>query len=214
MQPISDENRKIVLASGSPRRLTLMRRLGFEPVVKVSDVPERQGPGEQPRQYASRLAGDKAQDVATKLDGTPAPSWVLAADTLVLHQGDVLEKPADREDAIDMLERLSGGRHEVITAFTWLHRAGSERVTRVVEARVEFAHLDDSAIRRYVDTGEPFDKAGGYGIQDIGSAFVRSVEGSYFAVVGLPVCEVVESLRELGGLVDFPFTNASRGPHG
>lgn len=182
-----------------------MRRLGFEPVVEVSSIPEQRSPEESPTEYTARLAAEKARDVAQRLADSDAPAWVLAADTIVAHGGDVLEKPADRADAISMLERLSGTRHEVITSFAWLQRHEDRLVSRDVNAIVNFRDIDRATIERYVDTGEPFDKAGGYGIQDLASAFVRSLEGSYFAVVGLPVCEVVETLEEQGGLVDFPF---------
>ncbi|MGM0557440.1 MAG: Maf family protein [Myxococcota bacterium] len=205
MQPVSNQNRKIVLASGSPRRLRLMRRLGFEPVIEISSIPEQRATGESPSDYTARLAVEKARNVAERLAGSDAPAWVLAADTIVAHEGDVLEKPVDREDAVSMLEQLSGTRHEVITSFAWLQRHEDVLVSRDVNAMVDFRELDGATIERYVDTGEPFDKAGGYGIQDLASAFVRSLEGSYFAIVGLPVCEVIETLEEQGGLVDFPF---------
>lgn len=182
-----------------------MQRLGFEPIVEVSEIPEQREQGESPSGYTARLAREKARDVAGRLEGTDAPGWILAADTIVAHEGDVLEKPGGRTEAIDMLERLSGTRHEVITSFAWLDRRQGTLVSRDVNAMVDFRDIDRATIERYVDTGEPFDKAGGYGIQDLASAFVRSLDGSYFAVVGLPVCEVVETLEAQGGLVEFPF---------
>lgn len=182
-----------------------MQRLGFEPVVEVSAIPEQREPGESPSGYTRRLAHQKARDVADRLEGSDKPGWILAADTIVAYEGDVLEKPGDRDEAIEMLERLSGTRHEVITSFAWLERHRGDIVSRDVNALVDFRAIGRDTIERYVDTGEPFDKAGGYGIQDLASAFVRSLEGSYFAVVGLPVCEVVETLQEQGGLIEFPF---------
>lgn len=189
----------------------LMKNLGFLPDVVVSAVEEVRGPQETPGEYTRRLAAAKAQAVRAKLAGDSArPAWILAADTIVILENDgeapiVLEKPADAADAARMLRQLSGREHVVETSFHWLQRFSGQSAAGSVRARVEFRVLDEAMIARYVASGEPADKAGAYGIQDIGSALVRRVEGSYFAVVGLPVCEVVETLQALGGLDDFPF---------
>ncbi|MBA2661843.1 MAG: septum formation protein Maf [Bradymonadaceae bacterium] len=211
MEPLTAHNRRIILASGSPRRLELARRIGLEPHVMVSHVPEIKGAHETPQEYTRRLAILKAQDVAQKLiDSSEPADWILAADTIVVFEGDVLEKPVDFEDACRMLGRLSGQSHTVITSFCWMSRRtreGQENLHAIcsVEARVHFRELDEAMIQRYVASGEPMDKAGAYGIQDVGSTIVRHIEGSYFCVVGLPVCEVIETLQDLGGLVDYPF---------
>lgn len=211
MQPVVPDNPAIVLASGSPRRRELCRRVGFEPVVRVSSIPEQRESGESPEKYARRLANEKARDVAADLEGdSELPGWMLSADTIVVHRQEVLEKPEDREGAEAMLARLSGSRHEVVTAFCWYWRApgGDEEVVERVEAvrtDVWLRELDDEMIERYVATGEPMDKAGGYGIQDVGSVLVRRIRGSHYCVVGLPVCEVVETLQQMGGLRDYPF---------
>ena len=218
MEVVSPKQNKILLGSGSPRRRELVRRIGLEPVVRVSDIPEVRGPDEAPVEYARRLALEKARAVADEVaDQADLPRWLLSADTIVVLGEDVLEKPDGPDDACSMLRRLSGERHEVITAFCWLRRAigeGQERLEEVrhVAASVWLRPLSDAMIERYVATGEPMDKAGSYGIQDIGAVLVRAVEGSYFAVVGLPVCEVVETLQQMGGLEDYPFVlNSSEG---
>lgn len=200
---VTNEQRRIVLASGSPRRRELLEQLGFELVVLPADVPEQRAPNEHPHSYTRRLAETKALAAAERLS-VDAPSWVLAADTIVVCDADVLEKPLDAADAEAMLSRLSGRWHEVVTSFCWRHRDGRAS-SRTVSTRVKFRELRTTMIRRYVDTGEPMDKAGAYGIQDIGGVLVDEIEGSYHSVVGLPVCQVVQLLEELDGLTDFPF---------
>jgi septum formation protein len=210
---LSDDDRRIILASGSPRRLELMLNLGFVPEVIVSHIPEQRQPDESPIDYTRRLALAKAEDVRDKLgaDAKQASAgWILAADTIVVLDGEVLEKPDDAAHAREMLQRMSGREHVVVTSFCWLERTADpskEARSSVcsVDADVEFRELSDQMISRYIATGEPFDKAGSYGIQHFGSAFVRRIEGSYFAIVGLPVCEVVEELEKLGGIAGFPF---------
>lgn len=210
MKPVSPESPSILLASRSPRRLELTKRIGFHPLVRVSAVEEIREEGEAPRDYARRLAGAKARAVADAVEGTDLPGWILSADTIVVHGKAVLEKPTDKEEARAMLARLSGEEHEVITAFCWLWRSPGAPDARVeavrdLSAKVWMRELSPEMIARYVATGEPMDKAGSYGIQDVGSVLVRRIEGSYFCVVGLPVCEVVETLEELGGLESYPF---------
>lgn len=201
----SDE-RSIVLASGSPRRRELLEHIGFRPVVKPTNVPEVPGEGEAPADYARRLAEEKAAAAVELLDDD-APRWILAADTIVVHDGVVLEKPTDATDAVSMLSRLSGSWHEVITAFCWRDRIGGASRAEVVVTEVEVRHLEHEWIDRYVASGEPMDKAGGYGIQDVGATLVQQIRGSYSSVVGLPLCEAVEVLEELGGLHQYPFVD-------
>ena len=201
--------RRLVLASGSPRRLELLTGLGFEPIVRVAHIPEEQRSGELPTSYANRLSLEKAQAVCkkerTELDGAVSP-WVLGADTIVLVDDEVLEKPLDQEQACEMLSRLSGRWHMVVTSFTICALQQPDAfTTKAVTAGVRFRDLEDSEIRAYVASGEPMDKAGSYGIQRLGGFLVREIKGSYFAVVGLPVCEVVEVLCELGAVSHFPF---------
>ena len=211
MDIITKTSPRVVLASGSPRRLELMQRLGFEPLVFKSDIEEVPRAGESPEAYTLRLAREKGEAVADALaDNRELPGWVLSADTIVVFDGAILEKPADEADARAMLARLAGNEHEVITAYCWTWRAPGQpvdaRVSKAVAVRasVWMRELTEEHIRRYVASGEPMDKAGSYGIQDLGSTLVRRIDGSYFCVVGLPVCEVVETLEELGGLKGFP----------
>ncbi|TXD37612.1 septum formation inhibitor Maf [Lujinxingia vulgaris] len=211
MDIITKSSPRVVLASGSPRRLELMQRLGFEPLVYKSDIEEVPRAGESPEAYTLRLAREKGEAVADALAGdSELPGWVLSADTIVVLDGEILEKPADEADARAMLARLAGNTHEVITAYCWTWRAPGQpadaRVSKAVAVRADvwMRELTEDHIRRYAASGEPMDKAGSYGIQDLGSTLVRRIEGSYFCVVGLPVCEVVETLEELGGIQGFP----------
>ncbi len=204
---LMNNQRQIVLASGSPRRLELMRGLGFEPTVFKSDVPEEIGPDEAPAAYALRLSEEKGEAVRSEIfgrDDVPG-GFILAADTIVELDGEVLEKPSDADDAFRMIKQLSDTVHNVVTAFYWVSRDGQKRHSEAVTTKVRFRSLDDDTIRRYVASGEPMDKAGAYGIQGLASVLVDGIEGSYTCVVGLPLTEVVASLRELGGVSGFPF---------
>ena len=178
----------LVLASGSPRRRQLLEMLGIPVEVRPSHVPEIPAPGEPPRAYAERLAREKAAAV-------PGPV-VLGADTTVVVEGKMLEKPADAADALRMLRRLQGRTHEVITAVA-LKTAGGTLVATDVTA-VTFRPADDDFLRAYVATGEPMDKAGAYGIQGYGAALVERIEGDFFGVMGLPVRLVLDLLARAG----------------
>jgi septum formation protein len=180
----------------------------MEPWVKVSQVPEEHTPGEAPREYAQRLAQSKGRAVRqglTEAERASGPAWILAADTVVVRGAHLLEKPSDEEDARRILRALSGGWHEVVTAF-WLGSVGGE-VERLGfgATRVQFREMDEDEVARYVATGEPMDKAGAYGIQGLAGAFVSRIEGSYFNVVGLPTDQVISALKEAGALGPFPF---------
>ena len=178
----------LVLASGSPRRRQLLEMLGIPVEVRPSHVPEIPLPGEAPRAYAERLAREKAAAV-------PGPV-VLGADTTVVVEGEMLEKPADAADALRMLRRLQGRTHEVITAVA-LKTAGGTLVATDVTA-VTFRPADDDFLRAYAATGEPMDKAGAYGIQGYGAALVERIEGDFFGVMGLPVRLVLDLLARAG----------------
>jgi len=117
----------------------------------------------------------------------------------------ILEKPRDAEDAESMLLSLSDAWHVVVTSFTWRHTGDDRSATRTVATDVRFRAVDEAWVKRYVATGEPMDKAGAYGVQELGGALVAEIRGSYTCVVGLPVCEVIETLEQLGGLTGFPF---------
>ena len=180
-------NFALVLASASPRRADLLRAAGLEFTVRVADLDETQLPNESPHEYVARLARQKAQAVAR------ADETVLGADTTVVIGNEIAGKPVDVEDARRMLRLLSGQWHEVLTAVAVVH---NEMVlSEVAVTRVKFAAMTEAEIDWYVATGEPFDKAGAYGIQGYASRFVESIEGNYANVVGLPVQVVYRLLR-------------------
>lgn len=180
----------IVLASASPRRQELLQNAGVPFVLQPTNIPEIQLPGEDPLTFAERMAREKARSAAAH----SAEDFILAADTVVVVDGQLLGKPEDAEDAARMLRLLSGREHEVITAVC-LSGNGSEDV-RSESTLVRFSELSEKEIRSYVGTGEPMDKAGAYGIQGLASRWVTRLEGDYFNVVGLPVALVWRMLRE------------------
>jgi len=205
------ENLILVLASQSPRRAELLQVAGipFE-VVSASDAEaaEVAANGErqlQPQQYAVTLALAKARAVADRLPGR----LVLGADTIVVHAGDILEKPEDPDDALRILGRLAGNRHTVITGLALLGGTRQARWTGWAGTQVEFLPQSEAALRRYIATGEPFDKAGAYGIQGLGALMIRGVEGCYFNVMGLPLALLGEALRQVLGQV--PVTQPEEG---
>ncbi|MDX1443992.1 MAG: Maf family protein [Gammaproteobacteria bacterium] len=188
---MTDATPTFVLASASPRRLDLLRQVGLEPEVRPVDIDETPLPGEAARDYVERLALAKAR-AAAKGEARP----VLGSDTSVVVDGEILGKPVDESDAAAMLERLSGRAHIVMTAVAVVHGDKENHVT--VATEVEFAPLSDDEIKAYWKTGEPIDKAGAYGIQGHAAAFIVRVNGSYSGVVGLPLHETTQLLRESG----------------
>ena len=180
----------LVLASKSPRRLELLQNAGFEVQVRTADVEEIPSPGESPVEYVRRLAQSKSAAVPSSPE-----EIVLGADTVVVVEGRILEKPADAADAARMLRELSGRSHEVLTGICIRHNG-----TVIVDhcrTSVTFSTLSEAQIAEYVATGEPMDKAGAYGIQQFASRFVTSIEGCYFNIVGLPVSLVYRQLNRL-----------------
>jgi septum formation protein len=182
---------RLILASASPRRLELLRLAGLEPVVQPADIDETPLHGEDPVPHVLRLARDKACAV------TADDAVVLGADTTVVLDGEVLGKPADAATAVAMLSRLRGRTHTVWTAVAVTDPLGRVAET-VVSTEVVFAPLSDAAIAAYVGTGEPLDKAGAYGIQGRAAAFIPRINGSWSNVVGLPLVETLELLRDAG----------------
>jgi septum formation protein len=180
---------RIVLASASPRRSELLRAAGIDFDVQPANIDEATIPGESPADYVLRLAESKARVVYEFDPGRT----VLAADTVVVVDGQMLGKPADEHDAKRMLRALSGRTHQVLTAVSAFHPGGIVD-TRVDETAVEFAPLSDDDIDWYVSSGEPMDKAGGYAVQGLASRFVTRLHGSYSNVVGLPVALVHQML--------------------
>jgi septum formation protein len=179
---------KVILASASPRRKELLELAGVQCSVRPANIDESQRPGESATTYTVRLAEEKA---ATVTDDGP----VLAADTVVVVDGEFLGKPTDRGDARRMLRLLSATTHQVVTGFHL--RCKERRLSRAVSTDVEFRAIDEAELERYLATDEWRDKAGAYAIQGAASAFVRQIRGSYTSVVGLPLCEVVEALAQL-----------------
>ena len=171
----------LVLASGSPRRRQLLAGLGIEAEVRPADVDETPLAGEAAEPYVLRLAASKAR-ARGKGD-----ELVLAADTVVVLDGDLLGKPRDPDDARHMLRRLSGRDHEVLTGVAVFHPARDRSWSEVARTRVEMARLSAQEIDWYVASGEPMDKAGAYAIQGLGALFVERLEGNYSNVVGLPI---------------------------
>ncbi|RUO33438.1 Maf family protein [Aliidiomarina sanyensis] len=186
---------QLILASASPRRQELLGLLGYPFTVQPMDIEEIPRPEETPADYVQRLAREKAQACANANKGDQ-PVAVLGSDTVVVCEGEILEKPLDFEHYVQMMQKLSGTYHEVLTAVNLTVNGASE--TALVTTRVWFRTLSDEDILRYWQTGEPKDKAGGYGIQGPAGAFVRHLEGSFFAVMGLPLFETEQLLRNHG----------------
>jgi septum formation protein len=184
----------IILASASPRRSSLLRQLGVQFTAAPADVDERPRPGETPEQYAQRLSLEKARAAAV----TVREGIVIAADTIVVLNNEILGKPADAQDAVRMLSLLSGRTHRVITALTVMNAATGKILNGLSRTNVKFRRLSAEEIASYVQTGEPLDKAGAYGIQEKGALLVSGIEGCYFNVVGLPLSLLDEILREFG----------------
>ena len=180
---------RIILASASPRRAELLRAAGIDFDVRPADIDETMRPGEEPADYVSRLAEAKARAVHER-DGNQT---VLAADTAVVVDGQILGKPMDEADAKRMLRMLGGRSHEVLTAVSLFH-PGEIVDTRIDATTVEFAELSDADIEWYVSSGEPMDKAGAYAVQGLASRFVTRIDGSYSNVVGLPIALVYQML--------------------
>jgi septum formation protein len=205
---------KIILASQSPRRRYLLERAGIRFAVVPSQFDENSVSVSAPDDYVRELALAKAMDI-----GRAHPdSWVIGADTVVVAEGRILGKPASTAQARDMLRRLSGRMHQVLTGYCICRLSVGRVFADTVRTDVLFKSLTEDEIEWYIQTGEPFDKAGAYAIQGIGTFLVKSIHGSYTNVVGLPVCEVVEFLireqvigfNEPHPLTSFPPAESSR----
>jgi septum formation protein len=183
----------LILASASPRRQELLKAAGVPLEVIPSNADEKFSAGETPERHVLRLAREKAGEVAK----TYPDRWILGADTVVIIDSQVLGKPRDAKEAEKMLCLLSGREHRVTTGYCLLHLTGGERKEGHVTSRVRFKPLSPEEIQWYISTQEPFDKAGAYAIQGKGAFMIKKISGSYTNVVGLPLCEVIEALREL-----------------
>jgi len=179
----------LILASASPRRLTLLNQLGLKPVVQPADIDESPLSGESADALVARLA-------RTKCEAIESPVTVLAADTMVMQGTRIYGKPSSRAHGVDMLLTLAGSDHTVITAVCV--KAGERLLEATVKTTVTFCPISSTDAERYWDTGEPLDKAGGYAVQGIGAAFVERINGSYSNVMGLPLFETAGLLTTAG----------------
>jgi septum formation protein len=196
------ENR-LILASKSPRRYELLKQLGLDFEVIPGTVKEDFIQGESPREHVIRLAKAKALDVGIR----HPDAWVIGADTIVYAGGVILGKPKNREGAMEMLRLISGKEHRVLTGISVRQHKKGKSDSEAVETAVMVKPLSPDEMEWYIGTGEPFDKAGGYGIQGIGSFMIESIHGSYTNVVGLPLCELLQMMMRLGAfsISDFGF---------
>jgi septum formation protein len=187
----------LILASGSPRRRELLGQAGIRIDIRPADIPEVEQAGETPMAFAQRLARSKALTVAQRI-GTAPPRWVLGADTIVVVENDILGKPRDEKHAMELLERLTGRGHCVVTAVA-LASSETLRVRDItVESRVEMRDVRRDELAAYVATGESLDKAGGYAVQGGARSFVTKIVGSETNVIGLPMDETLALLAEVG----------------
>lgn len=193
---LSTERPLLVLASASPRRRWLLQNLGADFEVVPVDIDERPHAGEAPVTFARRMAAEKA--AAARVERPQG--WILAADTVVALGELSLGKPRDAAEAVAMLERLSGRRHVVYTGVTLVAPDGSVAAAEEVATAVSFRELSTTDVRRYVESGEAFDRAGAYAIQGEGAHLIDRVDGSYTNVIGLPVPQVAAWLRTHGML--------------
>lgn len=213
---------QVILASASPRRKDLLEQLGFAVKVIPSNVEEKRREGEEPEMYVKRLAREKVLSVVARVQATQTPQaeaartlratqrdeparWVVGADTVVVLDGHIFEKPTDTHDAFEMLLRLEGRQHEVISGFCVYDLKKDKEGLQAVRTGVTFKSLSKTEIERYIAVGEGADKAGAYAVQGVGAYLVERLDGSYTNVVGLPLCQVVEMMQEMGANDLLPF---------
>ena len=195
---------RFILASASPRRIELLSLLGLRFEIMPSHVDEKFMQGETPREHVLRLSEEKSKRAAV----AHPDAWVMGADTIVIINGEVLGKPRSRDEAKEMLGKLSGRVHTVFTGFSVTKRSNSILIRDAVESTVRFREIPDDEMAWYIESEEPYDKAGGYAVQGMGAFFIKEIHGSYTNVMGLPLCEVVDVLKSVGAIV---FTGGSHG---
>lgn len=183
----------LILASASPRRLELLQQLGLNPEVCPADIDETVHQGEHASDYVMRMAREKAQAVAQQYS---ANNVIVGSDTSVVVDDQVLGKPDDQKHAAQMLEMLSGRSHQVMSAVTVISSQGEQ--TLLSDTRVDFRSISQDEMAAYWTTGEPLGKAGGYAIQGLGASFIKTIEGSYSGVMGLPLYETAQLLQRAG----------------
>lgn len=186
-------SQQLILASASPRRVELLQQIQVEFEQQVADIDETHQSGETPEAFVCRLALEKAEAIQKKHSVTTS---VLGSDTIVVLGGQILGKPSDRLNAVNMLKLLSGNTHKVMTAVSLI--TAKECQTRLSVSDVTFMKLDQSLIEAYLDTGESMDKAGAYAIQGIAAQFITEIKGSYSGIMGLPLYETRSLLQEAG----------------
>lgn len=185
---------EIILASASPRRLEILKMFGLDPTVCISQVDETVGEDMSPRQTVEYLSRIKGEAVAVE----KSDALVVSADTVVAHNGEILGKPRDDEDAYRMLSSFSGKTHEVWTGYSVFYKG--KRITRSVVTSVTFKSLSDEEIWAYIKTGEPKDKAGSYGAQSRAAVFVERIDGDFFNVVGFPLSDFYSAVMTEFGI--------------
>jgi septum formation protein len=188
------QNRKIVLASSSPRRKELLEKIGLTFSIDPSDYDEKPPFDISPEGIAKVISLKKALKVAPKYPD----AIIIAADTFGFFRGKIIGKPANPDEARSILMTLSGKSHRVITGYTILDTSNKQVTTHSAETRVYFKKLTQEEIDNYIKSGEPLDKAGAYGIQGLGSIIVKKIEGDYYNVMGLPLSALAESLKKFG----------------
>ncbi len=197
---------RLILASKSPRRRYLLEQAGLEFSIIPSTFDENSIPLSSPESYVRHLAEAKAKDISQRYP----ESWVIGADTVVFIDNTLLGKPDSHAAARKMLRSLSGKTHQVLTGYCICCEATGRLFSETIKTDVRFKELTDVEINWYINSGEPFDKAGAYAIQGIGTFLVKRIDGSYTNVVGLPVCEVLEFLIN-EGVVDLTLKNPGSG---
>jgi septum formation protein len=189
-------SKSFILASVSPRRQELLSSVGLKFKIIPAHINEEYLQGESPSEHVRRLSQNKAMAIARKNPN----AWVLGADTIVVIDGLILGKPKNKKQAREMIERLSGREHQVFTGFTIAHDTDKVYKTKVIRSIVRFKKISSEEIKWYINSDEPYDKAGGYALQGKGASFIKSIRGSYTNVIGLPLCEVLEELKNLKAL--------------
>jgi len=188
---------KLILASASPRRAEILAAAGIPFQIRTAALDESRLTGEPPEKMVERLAREKANTVA-RVGNFSGPHIILGADTIVLADGEILGKPGDSAAAGQMLRKLQGREHRVITGFALLRMQDGKIQSGYETTRVWFSGMTDAEIDAYVATNEPLDKAGAYAIQGIAGRYIPRIEGCYFNVVGLPLARVWQALKDLG----------------
>jgi len=186
--------KKLILASASPRRKQLLQQLGLDFIVVPSNVAEKLDLRLTPRQQAEQLALQKTQAVAVQFDD----AIIIGADTFVVVGNEIVGKPKDEHDAKRMLKKLRGRQHVIVTGFVLIDTASKRTIIKSVETKVWFRKLSLQEIHSYLEKEKPFDKAGAYAVQGLGTTFVEKIEGEYSGAVGLPLFTLAKELRKLG----------------